>query len=57
MYMLTKIILSCSQALSKTERVASKAAKADLKTAQRQTAKSLWNNDKANSNMFSVLEA
>jgi len=45
------------QALSKTERVASKAAKADLKTAQRQTAKSLWNSDKANSNMFSVLEA
>lgn len=48
--------MSLSQALSHSEKVSERGTKAQGKTQRRQTAKSLWNNDKG-SNMFSVLAA
>lgn len=51
----TQRVLLPLQALSHSEKVSERGTKAQLRTQQRQTAKSLWNAGKANANMFSVL--
>lgn len=43
------------KALSHIEKVSERGTQAQMKSQRRQTAKSLWNNNKANQNMFSVL--